>query len=83
MRVPFDAVLVFQNFQSYEPDELERSLLFHRLIAQAIAKREASRAGNLTAEHILLGRDILVERRRESMAEPRCLGSADVNKDRP
>jgi DNA-binding GntR family transcriptional regulator len=61
------AVLVFQNFQSYEPEELERSLLFHRLIAQAIARREAARAGNLVAEHILLGRDILVERRRESM----------------
>ena len=64
------AVLVFQNFQSYERDELERSLLFHRLITQAIASREPTRAGNLTAEHILLGRDILVERRRESMAQP-------------
>lgn len=63
------AVLVFQNFQSYEPRELERSLLFHQLITQAIASRQASRAGNLIAEHILLGRDILVERRRESMAQ--------------
>lgn len=63
------AVLVFQNFQSYEPEELERSLLFHQLIAQAIARREAGRAGNLIAEHILLGRDILVERRREAMGQ--------------
>jgi len=63
------AVLVFRNFQSYTPDELERSLLFHRLIAQAIARQEASRAGNLTAEHIMLGRDILVERRREWLAQ--------------
>ena len=63
------AVLVFQNFQSYEPGELERSLLFHQLITQAIAQREAGRAGNLVAEHILLGRDILVERRRGSMAQ--------------
>jgi DNA-binding GntR family transcriptional regulator len=63
------AVLVFQNFQSYEPQELERSLLFHQLITQAIARREAGRAGNLVAEHILLGRDILVDRRRESMGQ--------------
>lgn len=63
------AVLVFQNFQSYEHAELERSLLFHQLITQAIARREAGRAGNLTAEHILLGRDILVDRRRESLAQ--------------
>ncbi len=63
------AVLVFQNFQSYEPEELERSLLFHQLITQAIARREAGRAGNLVAEHILLGRDILVDRRRESMGQ--------------
>jgi DNA-binding GntR family transcriptional regulator len=63
------AVLVFQNFQSYEPQELERSLLFHQLITQAIARREAGRAGTLVAEHILLGRDILVDRRRESMGQ--------------
>jgi DNA-binding GntR family transcriptional regulator len=63
-----DAVLVFQNFQSYEPAELERSLLFHQLIAHAIAIRSPERAGRLIAEHILLGRDILVERRREVMA---------------
>jgi len=64
------AVLVFQNFQWYERDELARSLLFHQLIAQAIARREGGRAGNLVAEHILLGRDILVERRRASMGQP-------------
>ena len=64
-----NAVLVFQNFQSYEPAELERSLLFHQLIAQAIARRSPERAGHLIAEHILLGRDILVERRRESLAQ--------------
>lgn len=63
------AVLVFQNFQSYEPEELERSLLFHQLIAQAIARREAGRAGNLVAEHILLGRDILVDRRSAAVAQ--------------
>lgn len=63
------AVLVFQNFQSYEPGELQRSLLFHQLIAQAIAHGEATRAGNLVAEHILLGRDILVERRREALED--------------
>jgi DNA-binding GntR family transcriptional regulator len=57
------AVLVFQNFQSYAPVELERSLMFHQLITQAIANQEPDRAGNLIAEHILLGRDILVERR--------------------
>jgi DNA-binding GntR family transcriptional regulator len=63
------AVLVFQNFQFYEPEELQRSLLFHQLIAQAIARREAGRAGNLVAEHILLGRDILVDRRSAAMAQ--------------
>lgn len=63
-----DAVLVFQNFQSYEPEELKRSLLFHQLIAQAIARRSPQRAGRLISEHILLGRDILIERRRESRA---------------
>jgi DNA-binding GntR family transcriptional regulator len=62
-------VLVFQNFQSYEAAELERSLLFHHLIAQAIARRAPERAGRLITEHILLGRDILVERRRESIAQ--------------
>jgi DNA-binding GntR family transcriptional regulator len=60
------AVLVFQNFQSYQREELERSLLFHQLVTQAIARREAERAGNLIAEHIMLGRDILVDRQREA-----------------
>ena len=64
------AVLVFRNFQSYDPAELERSLLFHQLIAQAIARGDAQRAGNLVAEHILLGRDILVDRRRASLEQP-------------
>jgi DNA-binding GntR family transcriptional regulator len=63
------AVLVFQNFQSYTPAELERSLMFHRLITQAVANKHPERAGNLIAEHIMLGRDILVERRKVSRAD--------------
>lgn len=64
------AVLVFQNFQSYQREELERSLLFHQLVTQAIARRDAGRAGNLIAEHIMLGRDILVDRQREALERP-------------
>jgi DNA-binding GntR family transcriptional regulator len=62
-------VLVFQNFQSYDAAELERSLMFHQLIAQAIGRGDSRRAGNLVAEHILLGRDILVDRRWDALDE--------------
>lgn len=68
-----NAVLVFQGFQSYEPAQLERSLLFHRLITNAVGRHEAERAGNLIAEHILLARDILLERRQSERAD-RSLG---------
>lgn len=57
------AVLVFQGFQSYDHPELERSLLFHRLIADAVARSEPERAGNLIAEHIMLARDSLLAKR--------------------
>jgi DNA-binding GntR family transcriptional regulator len=69
------AVLVFQNFQSYTHEELGRSLMFHQLIAQAVGNQEPERAGNLIAEHIMLARDILVERRAESVVD----GVADAD----
>ncbi len=69
------AVLVFQNFQSYTHDELRRSLMFHQLITQAVRNREPVRAGNLIAEHILLARDILVERRAQAAVD----GITDVD----
>jgi DNA-binding GntR family transcriptional regulator len=70
------AVLVFQNFQSYTPTELQRSLMFHQLITLAVAQQEPERAGNLIAEHILLGRDILVERRAMAAAEDLVAGDS-------
>jgi DNA-binding GntR family transcriptional regulator len=75
------AVLVFQNFQSYEPAELERSLMFHRLITQAVAHRQPDRAGNLIAEHILLARDILVERRQEDPIRADANGEVETDTD--
>ena len=57
-----DAPLVFQALQRFAPDELERSARFHRLIADAVAAREADRAGRLMTEHVLQGRDALLQR---------------------
>jgi DNA-binding GntR family transcriptional regulator len=56
-----DAVLVFQGFRSYGLAELERSVLFHRLITRSVESKEAERAGHLMAEHIMLGRDALLD----------------------
>ena len=55
-----DTPLVFQALRRFRDDEVERSALFHRLIAEAIAGREPERAGRLMAEHILQGRDSLL-----------------------
>jgi DNA-binding GntR family transcriptional regulator len=55
-----DAPLVFQALQRFAPRELERSALFHGLIAEAVGAREPARAGRLMTEHVLQGRDALL-----------------------
>ena len=55
-----DVPLVYQALERFEPAELERSALFHRMIARAVSNGEGARAGRLMAEHILLGRDRLL-----------------------
>lgn len=57
-----DAPLVFQALQRFAPAELERSALFHQLIAEAVIAGEGARAGRLMTEHVLQGRDALLER---------------------
>jgi DNA-binding GntR family transcriptional regulator len=57
-----DAPLVFQALQRFAPAELERSALFHELIADAVAAGEGARAGRLMTEHVLQGRDALLAR---------------------
>lgn len=60
-----DHPLVFQAFRRYDHGQLGRSALFHRLIQQALAAREGDRASRLMAEHVLQGRDVLLEAVRE------------------
>jgi DNA-binding GntR family transcriptional regulator len=57
-----DVPLVFQALRHFGPDELARSNLFHHLIRDAVAAHEPVRAGRLMAEHVLQGRDALLER---------------------
>lgn len=56
-----DAPLVFTAFRRYQLDERRRSAQFHHMIVAAIGTGEARRAGNLMAEHIMQGRDALLE----------------------
>lgn len=55
-----DAALVFRSFRTFEPTQTRQSHEFHQLIRNAIAARQASRAGALMVEHILQGRDVLL-----------------------
>jgi DNA-binding GntR family transcriptional regulator len=55
-----DVPLVFAAFAQFDAGELQRSGLFHRLIASAIIAREPERAGMLIKEHIYQGRDQLL-----------------------
>jgi DNA-binding GntR family transcriptional regulator len=55
-----DVPLVYQALERFDSAELERSALFHRMIARAVVTGEGARAGRLMAEHILLGRDRLL-----------------------
>jgi DNA-binding GntR family transcriptional regulator len=56
-----DVPLVFQALRGFERSELQRSAEFHRMTAHAIRRGEGARAGRLMSEHILLGRDRLME----------------------
>jgi len=55
-----DPTLVFQAFRHYRPSGLERSVLFHHLISEAIRRGEGVRAGGLIYEHVMQGRDQLL-----------------------
>lgn len=57
-----EAPLVFRALQCFTPRELQRSVEFHRLIAEAVVAREPSRAERLMTEHVLQGRDALLAR---------------------
>ena len=56
-----DTPLVFQAFRTFGPAEIERSDTFHHLIAEAMCRRDANRAGALMAEHIAQGRDAVLD----------------------
>lgn len=56
-----DAPLVFQALHRFDADELRRSCLFHHLITDAIGAAAGDRAGRLMTEHVLLGRDALLD----------------------
>lgn len=57
-----DVPLVFQALRHFGPDELARSSLFHHLIRDAVVAGEPERAGRLMTEHVLQGRDVLLDR---------------------
>jgi DNA-binding GntR family transcriptional regulator len=56
-----DDTLVFQAFRHYQPSAMARSVLLHQMIADAIRRHEPDRAARLTHEHVLQGRDQLLE----------------------
>jgi DNA-binding GntR family transcriptional regulator len=55
-----DIPLVFSAFRAFDRSERERSDIFHRLILDAVAARDAPRATVLMAEHIRQGRDVVL-----------------------
>ena len=57
-----DVPLVFQALRRFDVDELGRSALFHHLVRDAVAGGEPARASRLMTEHVLQGRDSLIER---------------------
>lgn len=52
--------LVLRAYRVFSQDELDRSVLFHQLIVEAICRGRGDRAGRLMLEHILQARDSLV-----------------------
>lgn len=55
-----DHTLVFQAFRHYDDAGMDRSVVFHGLIAEEIRRGEGARAGRLMHEHVLQGRDRLL-----------------------
>ena len=64
-----DIPLVYQVFRHQTEAERQRSNLFHRMVRDAIAAGEPQRAGALMAEHIVQGRDSLLELRSQPRRE--------------
>ena len=60
LRRTVDIPLVFGAFRSFDQAEMERSDLFHRLIADAITAGDGPRAARLMAEHVAQGRDAVL-----------------------
>lgn len=56
-----DDGLVFQAFRHYAPTNMDRSVLFHQMIGDAVRQGDAARAGRLMYEHVLQGKDLLVD----------------------
>ena len=52
-----DTPLVFRAFSMFGDEEMERSDMFHRLIHDAVRRRDGGRAGRLMGEHIQHGLD--------------------------
>ncbi|MGD9996463.1 MAG: GntR family transcriptional regulator [Ilumatobacteraceae bacterium] len=64
-----DVPLVFQAFRRFDAAHLQRSNLFHHLIAEAIEAQRDDRAERLMIEHVEQGRDVIV----------RAIGEGDVD----
>ena len=60
LRRTVDVPLVIGAFRTFDPVELARSDLFHRLILDAVTKGDGARASRLMAEHIAQGRDAVM-----------------------
>jgi DNA-binding GntR family transcriptional regulator len=65
-----DVPLVFRALRHFGTEELARSNLFHHLVCEAVVAREPTRAGRLMAEHILQGRDAILEQMDRAGAAP-------------
>jgi DNA-binding GntR family transcriptional regulator len=57
LSITVDAPAVFAALRGFSEAQLSQSNLFHRLIRDAIARGEPTRAGQLMHEHIMQGRD--------------------------
>jgi DNA-binding GntR family transcriptional regulator len=61
LSITVDAPAVFAALRGFSEAQLSQSNLFHQLIRDAIARGEPARAGQLMHEHILQGRDEVLE----------------------
>jgi DNA-binding GntR family transcriptional regulator len=62
LALTIDIPLIFQGLRVLDREERLRSNLFHELIRNAVASGDSDRAGRLMCEHILIGRDALLDR---------------------